>query len=93
VTVFAGDELRPSIGPVDLFEDEDAITVTAETRNADPQHVHVTLAEDRLYIGLGEGSASVRKDVPLPRAVDEDAAVATLRNGILDVVLPLKKAR
>lgn len=94
VTVFAGDPAdRPHLGAVDLFRDDDAITVTAETRNTDAQQVHVTLVDDKLFIGLGEGPAALRKDVPLPCAVDEEAAVATFRNGILDIVLPLRKQR
>lgn len=83
----------PVLGAVDLLADEDAITVTAETRNADPASVHVTLADGTLSIGLGEGQRALRRDVPLPSAVDEERAVATLRNGVLDIVLPLRRAR
>ena len=90
ITIYTGED-GPSIGAVDLYEDEDAITVTAETRNADANAVHVTLADDRLYIALGEGTRSARKDVRLPTAVDEEKAVATFRNGILDVVLPRRR--
>jgi HSP20 family molecular chaperone IbpA len=94
ISVYAGDPTnRPSLGAVDVLTDEDAITVTAETRNTDAQQVHVTLADDKLYIGLGEGAAAIRKDVKLPHAVDEEAAVATFRNGVLDIVLPRRKHR
>lgn len=90
ITLYAG-ETGPVIGEVNVFEDEDAITVTAETKNADADAVHVTLANDRLYIAIGEGVRSARKDVRLPRPVDEQQAVATFRNGILDVVLPRRR--
>jgi HSP20 family molecular chaperone IbpA len=80
----------PQLGAVDVFRDERAVTVTIETRNADAHSVHVSLAEGRLLIGLGEGPDALRKDLALPAAVDEDAAFATFRNGILDVVLPLR---
>jgi HSP20 family protein len=90
ITVYNGDE-GPVIGAVDLYEDVDSITVTAETKNADANAVHVTLADDRLYIALGEGPRSARKDVRLPQPVDEEKAVATFRNGILDVVLPRRR--
>lgn len=94
ITVYSDDPAdRPHLGAVDLIRDLDAITVTAETRNTDPQEVHVTLADDKLFIGLGEGPAALRKDVTLPCPVDEEAAVATFRNGILDIVLPLRKRR
>lgn len=93
LTVFTPPEAAPdapSLGELDLQRDAATITVTAETRNADANHVHVTLAEDKLSIGLGEGTRAFRRDLTLPAAVDEDRAVATLRNGILDIVLPLR---
>lgn len=82
---------EPALGEVDLQRDETSITVTAETRNADAGSVHVTLADDRLSIGLGEGVRALRRDLTLPAPVDEERAVATLRNGILDIVLPLRQ--
>jgi HSP20 family molecular chaperone IbpA len=80
----------PQLGAVDVFRDERAVTVTIETRNADASSVHVSLAEGRLLINLGEGPNALRRDLDLPAPVDEDAAFATFRNGILDVVLPLR---
>lgn len=80
----------PQLGAVDVFRDERAVTVTVETRNADAASVHVSLADGRLLINLGEGPNALRRDLDLPAAVDEDAAFATFRNGILDVVLPLR---
>lgn len=96
LTVYAPREAaadRPALGEVDLQADGAAITVTAETRNAEAGSVHVTLADDRLCIGLGEGLAALRRDVPLPAPVDEERAVATLRNGVLDIILPLRQPR
>lgn len=84
------DEDGPALGALDVFSDESAITVTAETRNADAASVHVSLLDGRLLINLGEGPRAFRRDLALPAPVDEDAAVATFRNGVLDVVLPLK---
>lgn len=81
----------PSLGALDVFTDEDAITVTVETRNTDAKSVHVSLLDGRLLINLGDGPRAFRRDLPLPVAVDEDAAVATFRNGVLDVVLPRKR--
>lgn len=96
ITVYAGPEFTgemPALGAVDLFEDPDAITVTAETRNTAADAVKVTLAEDRLLIGLGDGPVAVKREVPLPDEVDEEYAVATFRNGVLDIVLPRKKKK
>ena len=96
LTVYAPPDASPdapALGELDLQTDAAAITVTAETRNADANSVHVTLADDRLSIGLGEGLRALRRDLTLPAAVDEERAVATLRNGILDIVLPLRQPR
>lgn len=81
----------PSLAGVDLQDEGDAITVTAETRNAQPGHVHVTLADLVLSIGLGEGKDAYRHDLVLPAPVDEERAVATFRNGVLDIVLPRRR--
>lgn len=82
------EDAAPALGALDVFTDDDAVTVTVETRNTDASHVHVSLLEGRLLINLGEGPNAYRRDLPLPAAVDEDGAVATFRNGVLDVVLP-----
>lgn len=81
----------PSLGALDVFTDDRAVTVTAEARNTDAAAVHVSLLDGRLLIGLGEGSRAYKRDLPLPLPVDEENAVATFRNGVLDVVLPLKR--
>lgn len=81
----------PSLGALDVLTDDKAVTVTCETHNTDASHVRVSLLAGRLLIGLGEGPGACKRDLPLPAAVDEDAAVATFRNGVLDVVLPLKR--
>lgn len=93
VTVAApAEEPGPWLGEVDVFSDETHVTVTAQTRNADASHVHVSVADGRLLIGLGEGLKAARRDLPLPVAVDEEHAYATFRNGVLDIVLPRKGA-
>ena len=85
------ESMQPCLGVIDVFSDDHAITVTAETRNTDAQSVHVSVAEGRLFIGVGAGANAIRRDLALPAAVDEEAAFATFRNGILDVTLPLKR--
>lgn len=81
----------PSLGALDVFTDARAVTVTIETRNADAAQVRVSLLDGRLLIHLGEGPKAFRRDLPLPVAVDEEMAAATFRNGVLDVVLPLRR--
>lgn len=82
----------PAFGELDLHREDGAITITAQTRNADAHSVHVTLADLTLTIGLGEGERACKQDVRLPAPVDEEHAVATFRNGVLDIVLPLRRS-
>ena len=91
LTVSADGHDGPSLGALDVFTDDEAVTVTMETHNTEARNVHVSLLENRLLINLGEGPLAFRRDLPLPALVDEDAAIATFRNGVLDVVLPLKR--
>ena len=86
--ILGGD--MPSLGALDVFTDDKNVTVTVETHNADAASVHVSLLDGRLLIGLGDGPRAFKRDLPLPAPVDEENAIATFRNGILDVVLPLK---
>lgn len=88
----AAEASGPSLGEVDVFSDSHHVTVTAETRNADAAHVHVSVSEGRLHINVGDGAAAVRRELALPAPVDEEHAYATFRNGVLDVVLPRRGA-
>jgi HSP20 family molecular chaperone IbpA len=90
-TTDAAREDGPSLGALDVFTDDRNVTVTVETKNAEPSHVHVSLLDGRLLINLREGPRAFRRDLPLPAPVDEENAIATFRNGVLDVVLPLKR--
>lgn len=79
----------PTLGALDVFADRERVTVTVETRNVDAANVQVSLLDGKLLIHFGE----CRRDLPLPAPVDEEGAVATFRNGVLDVVLPIKREK
>lgn len=81
----------PSLGAHDVFSDGERVTVTIEAPRADPKTVHVSLLAGRLFIGLGEGPGAPKRDFELPAPVDEEKAIATFRNGVLDVVLPIRR--
>lgn len=82
---------RPALGEHDIFSDGERVTVTIEAHRADPRTLNVTVAAGRLFIGLGEGPGAPKRDFDLTVPVDEARAVATLRNGVLDVVLPIRR--
>jgi HSP20 family molecular chaperone IbpA len=85
------DDGVPDFGAVDVLVGDTHVTVTAETRNADQSSVHVSVMERHLILSVGEGSDERRRDLTLPVDVDEDLAAATFRNGVLDVVLPIRR--
>lgn len=85
-SLLIGDE--PGIGALDLFLDRDAVTVTVETHNVESHEVHVSIADGRLILALGENAGGARREIALPAPVNEERAYATFRNGILDIVLP-----
>lgn len=66
---------------IDLSVGEDALTVRAE-RETDES------AESDVYVRRERSSRSVSRTVPLPAAVDADAASASYVNGVLTVTLP-----
>lgn len=82
---------RPALGEHDVFSDGERVTITIEAPRADPKMVNVSVLAGKLLVGLGEGPGAPRRDFDLPALVDEDRAVATFRNGVLDVVLPIRK--
>lgn len=84
-------EEPPQLDALDVHNDGRHVTITLEARGVDASAVHVSLTETRLLIGLGEGPDAVRRDLPLPAAVESEGAIATFRNGVLDIVLPLRR--
>lgn len=87
-----GDD-APDFGEVDVVLSDSHVTVTADTSNADQTQVHVSVMDRQLILCIGEGDEEKRRSVRLPCDVDEENAAATFRNGILDVVLPVKRAQ
>ncbi len=81
---------EPDFGEVDVLLGDKSITVTAQTEHVDQNEIHVSVLDRHLILCVGEGPDEKRHDVMLPAEVDEDRAAATFRNGVLDVVLPLR---
>lgn len=85
------DDGSPDFGAVDVLVGDTHVTVTAETANVDPSSVHVSVIDRHLILSVGHGPEERRRDVTLPVDVDEELAAATFRNGVLDVVLPIRR--
>ena len=78
----------PELGEPDVSESATHVAVTMLTRHADLHEIEVTVLGLRLHVALGEGLVASRREVSLPPDIDAEAASATLRNGVLDIVLP-----
>jgi HSP20 family protein len=93
--------LAPS---VDVSEDEKAYHITADLPGLSEQDVNVSLSGDMLTISADKTeekeekernyhfterrSGSFRRSFSLPAGVDREAIAATLKNGVLSLMLP-----
>ena len=90
--------------PVDIYEDEDNIIVKAEVPGISKENLSVTLSDDTLTISAKDVKEKeikkenyYRKEIrrggftrsfTLPCAVDRNKVKATMKDGILEIVLP-----
>ena len=91
--------------PVNVFEEEDAVVVTAAIPGARPEDVEVDSADNvldirgrvqvpqRQYLHQEMRSAEYRRQVALPGDVRVDQAEAAVENGILSVRVPKARPR
>ncbi|HDS59224.1 MAG TPA: Hsp20/alpha crystallin family protein [Thermoplasmatales archaeon] len=76
---------------VDVVEEDDAITITAEVPGVDKKDIDLEITEDTLTISVDKEERPYYKEIRLPAEVDHDSAQASYQNGILDI--ELKKAK
>lgn len=78
---------------IDVFEDEETITVLAELPGVSKDKINVEVSEDKrkLYIKASDTNRKYYKEVDLPSPVDPESAKAEYRNGILEVKLKKTK--
>ena len=87
------DLLHPA---VDLYEDDEHFLVTLELPGVQKSDVRVELVDGRLEIGAtishetadGRKNFPLKRSIPLPDLVGEQAVSAKLEDGILSVTLP-----
>jgi HSP20 family protein len=88
----------------DVAEHRDEIVVTADLPGFEREEIDVSVSGDRLtiraeqeydeeredgeYLRRERRHASVRRTLTLPEGIDEDAASASYKNGVLTVTLP-----
>jgi HSP20 family protein len=97
-------EQQMVIPALDVKEDDDAITVTAELPGIDPKDIEISVQDDVLEIRGQKSEEKRREDdnyhviersygsfarrIMLPSEVDDEQAEATMNNGVLTLRLP-----
>lgn len=93
--------------PVDIYEDDDGVTLRAELPGVDPEAVDLSVENDTLtlkgerklhdeekrenYRRIERTYGSFTRSFKLPNTVDAAAIRAEYRNGILNVFLPRRE--
>ncbi|ADI31476.1 archaeal heat shock protein Hsp20 [Staphylothermus hellenicus] len=74
---------------VDVFEQDDSITVIAELPGVEKDKIKLEVSDDRrkLIISASDTNRKYYKEVELPAEVDPGSAKATYKNGVLEVTL------
>lgn len=90
--------------PVDIYETEEAIILTAELPGVDPTHITIEVRENTLtlcgerrhkheikeenYHRIERAYGSFQRAFTLPSAVNHSQVKATYRDGVLEITLP-----
>jgi HSP20 family protein len=77
---------------VDLINGERDITVVAELPGVEKKNLQLKVSKNALNIDVTDPERRFAKSVRLPTEVDEKASKASLKNGILEVVLKKRVA-
>jgi len=89
---------------IDMYESDDKLTVEAELPGLEAKDMEITIEDDTLRIkGERKFSNEIKEDnyhrieraygyfernIPLPRKIQEDKVVATVKDGLLRVEMP-----
>lgn len=98
-------ELLERSMPVDVFESDDIVVVTASVPGVDPEQLDIQYNDGVLTIRAKTEESSVseqgtwhirerrtgvnERSVPIPRSADIDRADANLENGVLTIKFPI----
>lgn len=70
---------------VDVFEEEDHVSVVAEMPGVSAEDVHITVEQDVLSISAERGDKNYRKEVLLPLNCVREKMQVTCNNGIVEI--------
>lgn len=70
---------------IDIFEDEDAITLVAEMPGIGPKDIHIDVQDDILTVSAEKATKKYRKEVLLSHSPVGDRIKVTCNNGIVTI--------
>ena len=76
---------------VDILEEDDEIRVVAELHRANKEQINIIGTEKNLIIHMNRQRQQPTMNLDLPCSVNPETAKATLKNGVLEIVM--KKGR
>ncbi len=77
----------------DLIDDETTISLTVEIPGVEKKDIDLNVEEKMLTIHVDSETRKYFKEIPLQCAVDINSAIATYKNGVLDITLTKEKRR
>lgn len=72
---------------VEIFEEEDWLTVITEVRGVKENEIHLSVDENTLTISIDNAEKEYCKKVKLPSAVTKDTVESSYKNGVLKIKL------
>ncbi len=78
---------------VDVIEEQDQIKVVTELPGVEKEDIHLFATDKNLTIDVSNPERRYHKELELPCEVDEDSAISTYRNGVLETVVKKRKDR
>jgi HSP20 family protein len=82
-------ELEPL---VDIIEEDDKVHVVVELPQVDKEQIKIIGTEKNLIIQVNSLSQQPSMNIDLPCYVDLDTAKATLKNGVLEIVMKIERS-
>ncbi len=79
---------------VDVFEDEDKVTIVAELPGVDKDKIDIRITKDnKLIIRARDENRKYYKEIELPAKVKPETAKAKYKNGVLEIVIEKEKPK
>ncbi len=78
---------------VDVFEDEDKVTIVAELPGVDKDKIKVRIKDNKLIIRASNEGHKYYKEIELPAKVKPETAKAKFKNGVLEITIEKEKPK